>query len=92
MLDIIQSFRLLSYCIVSPIYISPIYNVDFKIHYSVEIIKLGILYFFSLFTNRMPSSVLNWASLYHRLFRNNSLFPIDPKIFGCICFVRDVHP
>ena len=49
MLDIVQSFPLLSYCIVSPIYISPICNVEIKIHYSREIIKLGILYF-SLFT------------------------------------------
>ena len=46
MLDIVQSFPLLSYCIVSPIYISPICNVE--IYYS-EKIKLGILYF-SLFT------------------------------------------
>ena len=46
MLDIVQSFPLLSYCIVSPICISPICNVEIKIHYSVEIIKLGILYFF----------------------------------------------
>ena len=42
--------------------------------------------------NRMPSSVLNWATPYHRLFSNNSLFPIDPKVFGCTCFVRDVRP
>ena len=42
--------------------------------------------------NRMPSSVLNWATLYHQLFPNNSLFPIDPKAFGCTCFVRDVCP
>ena len=33
----------------SPIYISPICNVEIKIDYSAEIIKLGILYF-SLFT------------------------------------------
>ena len=46
MLDTVQSFPLLSYCIVSPIYISPICNVE--IDYS-EKIKLGILYF-SLFT------------------------------------------
>ena len=46
MLDIVQSFTLLSYCIVSPIYISPICNVE--IHY-YDKIKLGILYF-SLFT------------------------------------------
>ena len=40
----------------------------------------------------MPSSVLNWATPYHQLFPNNSLFPIDPKVFGCTCFVRDVRP
>ena len=44
------------------------------------------------FINRMPSSVLNWAAPYHQLFPNNLLFPIDPKVFGCTCFVRDVHP
>ena len=48
MLDIVQSFPLLSYCIVSPIYISPICNVE---NYLSEKIKLGILYF-SLFTMR----------------------------------------
>ena len=39
----------------------------------------------------MPSSVLNWATPYHQLFPNNPLFPIDPKVFRCTCFVRDVH-
>ena len=42
--------------------------------------------------SRMPSSVLNWATPYHELFPNNPLFPIDPKVFGCTCFVRDVRP
>ena len=42
--------------------------------------------------NRMPSSVLNCATPYHQLFPNNPLFPIDPKVFGCTCFVRDVCP
>ena len=37
--------------------------------------------------NKMPSSVLNWATPYHQLFPNNPLFPIDPKVFGCTCFV-----
>ena len=41
--------------------------------------------------NRMSSSVLNWATLYHQLFPNNPLFPIDPKVFGCTCFVRNVR-
>ena len=40
----------------------------------------------------MPSSVLNWVPLYHQLFPNNPLFPIEPKVFGCTCFIRDVHP
>ena len=44
------------------------------------------------FINRRPSSVLNWATPYHQLFPNNLLFPIDPKVFGCTCFVRDVCP
>ena len=30
LLDIVQSFPLLSYCIVSPIYISPICNVEIR--------------------------------------------------------------
>ena len=42
--------------------------------------------------NRMPSSVLNWATPYNQLFPNNPLFPIDPKVFGCTCFVRNVCP
>ena len=54
MLDIVQSFPLLSYCIVSPIYISPICNVEIRIIFFVEIIKLGILYF-SLFTHMIQS-------------------------------------
>ena len=42
--------------------------------------------------NKMPLSVLNWATPYHQLFHNNPLFPIEPKVFGCTCFVRDVCP
>ena len=42
--------------------------------------------------NRMSSSVLNWVTPYHQLFLNNSLFPIDPKVFACICIVRYVRP
>ena len=40
----------------------------------------------------MPSSVLNWATPYYQLFPNNPLFPLDLKVFGCTCFVRDVRP
>ena len=42
--------------------------------------------------NWMPSSVLNWDTPYHILFPNKPLFPIEPHIFGCTCFVRDVRP
>ena len=42
--------------------------------------------------NRMLSLVLNWTASYDQLFPNNLLFPIDPKGFGCTCFVRDVRP
>ena len=42
--------------------------------------------------NQMPSSVLNWDTPYHILFPNKPLFPIEPQIFGCTCFVRDVRP
>ena len=42
--------------------------------------------------NRMPSSVLNWDTPYHILFPNKPLFPIEPQIFACTCFVRDVRP
>ena len=42
--------------------------------------------------NRMPSSVLNWATPYHQLFPNNPSFLIEPKVFGCTCFIRDVRP
>ena len=65
MLDIVQSFPLLSYCIVSPIYISPICNVE--IHYS-EKIKLGILYF-SHFTDIFLRLLGPFCSIEnHRIF------------------------
>ncbi|GAA0161226.1 hypothetical protein LIER_17588 [Lithospermum erythrorhizon] len=37
----------------------------------------------------MPSSVLHGESPYHIVFPEKSLFPIDRKVFGCTCFVRD---
>ena len=41
--------------------------------------------------NKMPSYVLNWVTSFQTLFPHKSLFPIEPQIFGCTCFVRDVH-
>ena len=37
--------------------------------------------------NRMPSTVLSGDIPYSVLFPTTKLFPIDPKIFGCVCFV-----
>ena len=42
--------------------------------------------------NRMLSSVLNWVPPFQTLFLHKSLFPIEPRVFGCTCFVRDVCP
>ena len=42
--------------------------------------------------NRMSSSFLNWETLYHQLFPNNPLFPIESNVFGCTYFIRDVSP
>ena len=42
--------------------------------------------------NRMSSSVLSGETPFHVLFPNKTLFPIEPRIFGCTCFVRDVCP
>ena len=40
----------------------------------------------------MSSSILNWDTPYHILFPNKPLFPIELRVFGCTCIVRDVHP
>ena len=37
--------------------------------------------------NRMPSSVLNWATPFQTLFPHKSLFPIETQLFWCTCFV-----
>ena len=42
--------------------------------------------------NRMPSSILNWVTPFQTLFPHKSLFPIEPCVFGCTCFVWDVRP
>ncbi|KAM7528232.1 hypothetical protein LguiB_031642 [Lonicera macranthoides] len=42
--------------------------------------------------NRMPSSILRDKTPYSVLFPTKSLFPIEPRIFGSTCFVRDVRP
>ncbi|XP_062104310.1 uncharacterized protein LOC133815489 [Humulus lupulus] len=48
---------------------------------------------FSLIECRpLLSSVLQGEEPYTILFPQKSLYPIDPKIFGSTCFVRDVCP
>ena len=42
--------------------------------------------------NRMPSTVLNDQIPYSILFPKKSLFPVEPRIFGSTCYVRDVRP
>ncbi|KAK2972925.1 hypothetical protein RJ640_015640 [Escallonia rubra] len=42
--------------------------------------------------NRMPSTVLNGDVPYSVLFPTKPLFPVEPRIFGSTCFVRDVRP
>ena len=37
--------------------------------------------------NRLASSPLGGAISRTRLFRNGSLFPLPPHVFGCIAFV-----
>ena len=46
----------------------------------------------SFLINRMPFSVLNWVTPFQTLFPHKSLFPIEPRVFKCTCFVRDVRP
>lgn len=40
----------------------------------------------------MPLSVLVGATPHSILFPSHSLFPVEPCIFGCTCFIRDVRP
>ena len=41
--------------------------------------------------NRMPSSILDWVTPFQTLFPHKSLFPIEPRVFGCTCYVRNVR-
>ena len=42
--------------------------------------------------NRMPFSILNGDIPNIILFPSKSFFPIESRVFGNTCFVRDVHP
>ena len=64
-----------------------LFQMNVPKHFWVDVVSITCF-----LLNRMPSLALNWATPYHQLFPNNSLFPIDPKVFGCTCFVQDVRP
>ena len=55
-------------------------------HFWVDVVST------SFFINQMLSLVLNWDTSYHIIFPNKPLFPIELRVFGCNCFVRDVRP
>jgi len=38
--------------------------------------------------NRMPSNILNHKSLFSLLYPTCSLFPLTPRVFGCVAFVH----
>lgn len=40
----------------------------------------------------MPSYVLNGDIPYTILFPSEALFPLELRIFGSTCFVRDIRP
>ena len=42
--------------------------------------------------NRIPSSILNGVTPFQTLLPHKSLFPIEPRVFVCTCFVQDVRP
>ncbi|KAJ9685291.1 hypothetical protein PVL29_017351 [Vitis rotundifolia] len=42
--------------------------------------------------NRMPTAVLKGDIPYKVIHPQKSLFPIEPRIFGCTCYVRDTRP
>ena len=40
----------------------------------------------------MPTVVLKGDIPYKVIHPQKSLFPIEPRIFGCTCYVRDTRP
>lgn len=41
--------------------------------------------------NRLPSSVLDWKSLYQQLFGKEVIYN-EIRIFGCLCFCTTIGP
>ena len=42
--------------------------------------------------NQKPSSILDWATPFQTLLPHKPLFPDEPWVFWCTCFVYDVRP
>ena len=42
--------------------------------------------------NHMPSNILNHKSLFSLLYPTRSLFPLTPRVFGCVAFVHVLDP
>lgn len=42
--------------------------------------------------NRMPSSIMQGGIPFSTLLPSESLFVLPPRIFDCVCFVRDHRP
>ena len=55
-------------------------------HFWADVVSIACF-----FINRMSSSVLNWVTSFQTLFPHKSLFPIEPQVFGCTCFLQDAR-
>lgn len=42
--------------------------------------------------NCIPSTVVHGNIPYNILFRNKLLFPLELRVFGCTCYIRNVRP
>lgn len=40
--------------------------------------------------NNMPSSLLHGKTSFSCLYLDNTMFPLVPRVFGCICFILDL--
>ena len=64
-----------------------LFQIHVPKHFWVD--DFSIAYFL---INQMPSSAMDWVTPFQTLFPHKSLFPIEPQVFECTCFVWDVHP
>ncbi|MFV0960692.1 DDE-type integrase/transposase/recombinase, partial [Klebsiella pneumoniae] len=43
-------------------------------------------------TNRMPSPALQGRTPFSFIHRNHAMFPLPPKVFGCVCYIHNHSP